>query len=83
MRISDMFYAGSAFLRVVFFKQTIPLAVSYLITNRCNYSCSYCGRWRKKEPELATDQIIFMIDELAKLGTRFLQVTGGEPFLRP
>lgn len=82
MKLKDSLYAGSVIVKAALLNKRVPLAVSYLITNRCNYSCAYCGRWKKSEPELATDQVLYMMRELGRLGTRFLQITGGEPFLR-
>ncbi|MBI5882435.1 MAG: radical SAM protein [Elusimicrobia bacterium] len=71
----------AAFLAAACGRRT-PLAVSYLITNRCNSCCAYCDRWRKAGPELSTEQVFELLLGLRRLGTRFLQITGGEPFLR-
>lgn len=81
MTVGDIFYSGLAFVKASLGRR-VPLAVSYIITNRCNYSCSYCARWRTPMPELTTDQVCRMMSELKTLGTRFFQITGGEPFLR-
>lgn len=81
MTVGEVFYSGLAFTKALMGFRT-PLAVSYIITNRCNYSCAYCARWRTPLPELTTDQVRRMMDELKTLGTRFFQITGGEPFLR-
>ncbi len=60
----------------------VPLAVSFVITNRCNYKCAYCDRWRLHTPELSTSQVLTMVHGLRDLGMHFFQITGGEPFLR-
>ncbi|MBI5211574.1 MAG: radical SAM protein [Elusimicrobia bacterium] len=73
--------AQAAFLAAVGGKRT-PLAVSYIITNRCNSQCAYCDRWKKADPGLSTEQACDLLAGLRRLGTRFLQITGGEPFLR-
>lgn len=82
-RLRDRLRAGGALMGAVFLGRRTPLAVSYIITNRCNYTCAYCNRWRKKGTELTTAQIVDMFRQLKQLGTRFMQITGGEPFLRP
>jgi len=59
-----------------------PLAVSLSVTDRCTLRCAYCGIWREPAEELGTESLERLIDELARLGTRRLTFTGGEPLLR-
>jgi MoaA/NifB/PqqE/SkfB family radical SAM enzyme len=74
--------AGKAAVLAAVCGRRTPLAVSYLITNRCDSCCAYCDRWRNPGPELTTEQVFELLAGLRGLGTRFLQITGGEPFLR-
>ena len=68
--------------KVLLFRRPFPLAVSFVLTNRCNYRCPYCYRYKIQSKELETKQIKEMILKLYREGMRFLQITGGEPFLR-
>ncbi|MBM4388240.1 MAG: radical SAM protein [Deltaproteobacteria bacterium] len=58
-----------------------PYKLTFSVTDRCNMSCSHCGIWRKKpENELNSDEIreFFALNR----GFRWIDITGGEPFLR-
>jgi len=61
-----------------------PEDVQWLATERCNLSCAHCGTnaGRKNPDELTTTEMKQAIDELALLGTKLLELTGGEPLLR-
>jgi MoaA/NifB/PqqE/SkfB family radical SAM enzyme len=59
-----------------------PLSVTFIVTYRCNFKCSYCNVFNIKEEEMTTGQIIKMIDELRDLGMRRFSINGGEPLLR-
>ncbi|MBI4833783.1 MAG: radical SAM protein [Planctomycetes bacterium] len=61
-----------------------PEEVQWLTTGRCNLSCAHCGTnaGHKSEDELTTREIKQAIDELALMGTKLLELTGGEPLLR-
>lgn len=59
-----------------------PIGVSWIVTNRCNLRCVYCGCPDVKTRELKTEQALDVIDELATLGTAQVHITGGEPLVR-
>lgn len=69
-------------LKAKFLRKNVPLAVGWSITNRCNMSCSYCARPDSHTQELSTEQIFLIIDQLARLGTYMINISGGEPLLR-
>jgi len=69
-------------LRVKLFKKRIPLFISWPITNRCNYSCLYCGRPGQAGPEISTGDALAVIEQLHRLGTQFVFLSGGEPLVR-
>jgi len=60
----------------------VPLAVNLTPTYRCNLRCAYCGVAGKPVPELDTAGLLALLDQLPALGTRFVNVSGGEPLLR-
>ena len=61
-----------------------PVSVLLYLTHACNSNCKYCSLFRKKYPnELTTNEWKIVILELRKwLGTFYLNLCGGEPFLR-
>ena len=62
---------------------TVPLAVLFQVTNRCNLDCVHCYQVRDEEPELEFHEIARILGELSRAGTLYLSLTGGEPFVRP
>lgn len=82
MNIAETLEYGKSFASARFFGRRIPLVVSVVVTNRCNYSCAYCDRWDGRGERMTTDQLSSMIDDMAALGTRRLIFTGGEPLVR-
>jgi radical SAM protein with 4Fe4S-binding SPASM domain len=53
------------------------------ITNQCNLRCKHCyaSAGQKLENELSLAEIKKLIDDLDKLGTQYIILSGGEPFL--
>lgn len=83
MRLTSLFSLGSALFWSRVFGKRRPLFISWQITNRCNARCKYCDYWKYPEDkELTTQDIFWIIDELARLGTRAISFTGGEPLVR-
>ncbi|MEW5761138.1 MAG: radical SAM protein [Candidatus Thermoplasmatota archaeon] len=65
------------------YKGMKPTFLIYQITERCNSRCKMCGIWKKKvEKELTIQEInsIFKNEFFSSL--RWINITGGEPFLR-
>ncbi len=61
----------------------VPFSVQLEITGRCNLDCQHCYLDIKKPPpEMSTETIFGILDQLAAAGTMFLVITGGEVFLR-
>ncbi|MDF2954694.1 radical SAM protein [Candidatus Alkanophaga liquidiphilum] len=62
-----------------------PLLVHLEVTKRCNLRCIHCAIRADvldKSEELSIDEIESLIDSLSSLGTMYLSMSGGEPFLR-
>ena len=67
------------------FRRNKPLFIVLVTNNSCNLNCIYCyGRYgeRKKYPDYSTKDLVRIIDELKKSGTRLLTLHGGESLLR-
>ena len=66
-----------------------PLSASIELTERCNLNCVHCyinqpaNSQSAKAREMSTEQVKFVLDQLAQAGTLFLMITGGEVLLRP
>lgn len=72
-----------------------PLNAAIELTQRCNIRCRHCYNFDRDEPrtlscegvepkpELASDEILALIDSLAAAGCLFLTLTGGEALLHP
>jgi len=67
-------------------QKPFPLVVTFSLTPQCNFDCAYCyGDYknrRKEENPITTGQVLSAIEDLAKMGMSFLQLSGGEPLLR-
>lgn len=65
-------------------KQPIPFQVTLNITDACNLKCSYCylNYHSRHKKEISTKEWVEIIHKLAKLGTRKINLSGGEPLLR-
>ena len=72
-----------------------PRFVDFEITLRCNARCKMCPlygehtdggqallRQAKENRELTTEELQDILRQLARMGTRQIEFTGGEPFLR-
>lgn len=63
--------------------QKIPFEASFELTYRCNLRCRHC--YIVPDPhkqELNTNEVIFILDQLAEAGCLQLYLTGGEIFTR-
>lgn len=62
-----------------------PLVTHINITNRCNLQCAYCyGSYPEKQidRDILTQKWLELISELRKLGTKRINIGGGEPLVR-
>ncbi len=61
----------------------VPLFTALAITNRCNYQCTYCygDYYHQTHENFTTPELLRIIDDLAKMGTRIVNLIGGEPLL--
>ena len=62
-----------------------PLIVVLNTTFRCNMRCGYCyGRFYEypNNKDFTTEELINLIDDLKRMGTRSITLGGGEPLIR-
>src|ERR1700704_3040985 len=60
----------------------VPLSVHIDLTMRCNERCIHCYRVIEQRPELTTDELKALLEDVARAGTLYLTFSGGEVFLR-
>lgn len=73
---------AAALFKAKVFKRKTPCLIGWAITDRCNRQCSYCACWQGRYRELSTKHVFKVVDELARMGTVMISLTGGEPLLR-
>lgn len=61
-----------------------PLYVQYYVTARCNLTCEQCNviYANADQEECTTEQASRIAENLARIGTSIVLLTGGEPFVR-
>lgn len=59
-----------------------PIWATFALTENCNARCEYCQYWRKKHPELTTEQVNKVIRGLKDIGILNIVFSGGECLLR-
>ena len=77
--------AAAQYTRAFVSGRRIPLYVGLFITPRCNLKCVYCfpdSPRRIAENEFSRQEIFNIVDDLYRMGTRYIVLLGGEPLLR-
>lgn len=65
-------------------RNKFPLKAMFELTHRCNFRCIHCYVVPDKtKPELTTNQVKSILDQLKAAGCFHVGFTGGEPLLRP
>ena len=61
-----------------------PILLHYYITEQCNCRCQFCDIWQLEAPGSAdAAEVMTNLDAAARLGIKFVDLTGGEPLLHP
>lgn len=72
-------------LKVRVLRKPVPLMCHWEITYKCNLNCVFCatrlnqGVW---QPETTTTQALEIVTQVARMGTKILNIVGGEPTTR-
>lgn len=66
------------------FNRLDPVIMVIIVNNKCNFNCRYCfgDYYNRKDVDYTTEEIKYLVDELYKMGTRYLNIHGGETLLR-
>ncbi|MFH0922244.1 MAG: radical SAM protein [Fibrobacterota bacterium] len=60
-----------------------PFYASFKLTSRCHFACKFCNIRNDTRPDLATDRVKAVLDNLARSSVLLVSFEGGEPLLRP
>ena len=60
-----------------------PVMAHIIPMRRCNLSCAYCNEYDDVSKPVPLDVLKSRIDDLARLGTTIVTLSGGEPLLHP
>jgi MoaA/NifB/PqqE/SkfB family radical SAM enzyme len=60
-----------------------PVMAHIIPIRRCNLSCTYCNEYDDFSKGVPLDEMKQRIDNLARLGTSIMTLSGGEPLLHP
>ncbi|KAF8591700.1 radical SAM enzyme [Ramaria rubella] len=64
-------------------KKIIPISVNYFPHRKCNYACEFCFHTTKNLYSLPLEEAKRGLRLLADAGMKKLNISGGEPFLKP
>jgi radical SAM protein with 4Fe4S-binding SPASM domain len=73
------------------FSNCTPIVTTLEITQHCNFKCKHCYNFDRSNPmpesikneHLTPSEIIHAIDEIATLGSLYVNISGGEALLHP
>jgi MoaA/NifB/PqqE/SkfB family radical SAM enzyme len=60
-----------------------PVMAHIIPIRRCNLACKYCNEYDDFSKPVALDVMKSRVDDLARLGTNIVTLSGGEPLLHP
>lgn len=60
-----------------------PILAHLIPIRRCNLACSYCNEFDNFSKPVPTETMFQRADDLARLGTTIVTLSGGEPLLHP
>src|SRR5260370_30940624 len=60
-----------------------PVQAHIVPIRRCNLACTYCNEYDDLSKPVATSEMLDRVDNLARLGTTLIVISGGEPLLHP
>jgi MoaA/NifB/PqqE/SkfB family radical SAM enzyme len=59
-----------------------PFYASFKVTNRCQFTCSFCNIWKMDKSDLDTEVMIKILRNLGRSSVLMVSFEGGEPLLR-
>lgn len=80
MRLANLLKLIGIFRRM---QRKEPTFVSFNVSDRCNEACPMCSVWREPGPDLPLSDLERIFADLRRFGLMVVELSGGEPFLRP
>jgi MoaA/NifB/PqqE/SkfB family radical SAM enzyme len=77
--LTTMRYAFSNFVAK---EQIYPFYCSFKVVQRCDSRCEFCNVWKYPIPDLPTQTVFRVVDNIANSSILLLSIEGGEPLLR-
>jgi len=74
--------AFERFLEAAVARRRVPYSTYFAVTDACPYRCGHCSYGRRAAGQMETPQALTVIEQIKKLGTITIGLTGGEPLLR-
>ncbi len=62
--------------------QIFPFYCSFKVIQRCDSRCEFCNVWKYPMPDMSTEKVKRIIDNVAESSVLLLSLEGGEPLLR-
>ncbi|MEN3052923.1 MAG: radical SAM protein [Candidatus Methanosuratincola petrocarbonis] len=59
-----------------------PFYCTFKVIQRCDSRCEFCDVWRKPMPDMPTEKVLRIIDNVADSSVLLLSMEGGEPLMR-
>jgi MoaA/NifB/PqqE/SkfB family radical SAM enzyme len=59
-----------------------PFYASFKVTNRCQFTCSFCNIWKMDKKDLDTEAMVKILRNLGRSSVLLVSFEGGEPLLR-
>ena len=59
-----------------------PFYASFKVTHKCSLKCEFCNVWMEKTPDLKTEDVFKVIDNIANSSIVVLSIEGGDPLIR-
>jgi len=63
-------------------EQIYPFYCSFKVVQRCDSRCEFCNVWKSPMPDMPTEKVLRIIDNIANSSILLLSLEGGEPLLR-
>ena len=60
----------------------LPFSITFILTNRCNFRCTYCNIPARAAAELTSEEFCSAIDAFSEAGMARASFSGGEALLR-
>lgn len=74
---------GASLARNYLARESIyPFYASFKVTHKCNFRCKFCNVWKEDTPDLTTEEVCEILDDLGESSILVTGFEGGDPLLR-